>query len=532
MRPRESIQTVYQAIVLGHLSGSSPAPEAFLAEAMRLCEHVAKKVEGGARLLDDDLFAGEAAFERYLAMLASDQVLWREDLSRGTACWAEIPAERDASRSARKLPLLVLRSPVSAQFKVWARREASAPGGRGFPLLLTRTGEATVVLSADPGARLEVGWLAQALSAAEKDARGGVEAPWYDGERFKGTLCASPLEGTRLELDAVVKVLRRELKLSPAKGGRGRQALAGVAIAAAVAVLVVGGAVMVPQISKPGAQPNRPVEPAAVTTRNPGAKASKGAERECGPVCNYALVMGVGENARFSGGSLGQTPIKDTIEIARLLHDRFGFVMPFASKDQDGKPTYALLNPTRDDVIKALYAFTLDQPLELRPNDRLLIYFAGHGKTIPGATPGETKSYWLPADAGDSPEKWVSAADLNNMIDAMSKAFSVIVVSDSCFSGGMAFRGDSSKEIEAAVARQHVSRVYLSSGTDKEEVANSSAFSGAVMGWLQTEKEPFTAFRMYQSLKDQVLAQLHQTPLYEEKKKQGGDFVFEPLEGK
>ncbi|HUS26861.1 MAG TPA: serine protease [Kofleriaceae bacterium] len=234
VKPEQAVQAVFSAIVHEHLAGATPTRDEFLADALELCRHVDAKLACGADLLDSDV-TDAPKLQRYRAALASDHKLYDEDVERSMRWFARIPAERADGRE-RKVPLLVLRSPLARQFKMWARSDLRAPGGHGYPLLLVDAGKGEVVLSADPTSKLKVGWLAAGLDTLE-----GGDAHWYDGARHGFTLVAAPKGGTRLSLDEVVAYLRKELSFGRVWNHR-RIRMASIA---AAAVLVMGGSVAI-----------------------------------------------------------------------------------------------------------------------------------------------------------------------------------------------------------------------------------------------------------------------------------------------
>jgi hypothetical protein len=146
-------------------------PQAFIDEALRLCELVAQKVSAGARLLDDDLVGEEPRLQRHLAFLQEDARVYREDVQRGRRYSCDVPA-RD-NEPARSLPLLVLPQPKSQMFKLWARRDSTSSDGNGYALLLVSHSTGEILLSSDPARRLPIGWLASPLDRSPGAKRSG-----------------------------------------------------------------------------------------------------------------------------------------------------------------------------------------------------------------------------------------------------------------------------------------------------------------------------------------------------------------------
>ncbi|HUM11375.1 MAG TPA: hypothetical protein VLT82_10540 [Myxococcaceae bacterium] len=201
----QSLQAIYLAIAQQHLLRPQPRRESFVREAFLLFDSVTQQLRAGKRLLDDPLAAGNPVFERQVALLSADQSLYAEDLKRSERFWAEVPQAGTSTGASRTVPLLFLARPSATQFKLWARRDAAAPGNHGYPLLLVESADGGFVLSADPTSKLRVGWLAPLLP-------GGTGKRWYAGEAHDGTLISSP-PGARLSSREVLRALRTPLRL-------------------------------------------------------------------------------------------------------------------------------------------------------------------------------------------------------------------------------------------------------------------------------------------------------------------------------
>jgi hypothetical protein len=126
----------------------------------------------------------------------------------------------------------------------------------------------------------------------------------------------------------------------------------------------------------------------------------------------HALLVGDQKYRTLPEVASAQADVK---ELAALLHDRYGFAVT------------TLVDASRYQILTELsrLAQTLGE------HDNLLIYYVGHGKV-------DEKSqvaYWLPVDAGATPDaNWISSDDVTRMIAPM-RAKHVLVVSDSCYSG-------------------------------------------------------------------------------------------------
>ncbi|HEY3706049.1 MAG TPA: caspase family protein [Terracidiphilus sp.] len=230
----------------------------------------------------------------------------------------------------------------------------------------------------------------------------------------------------------------------------------------------------------------------------------------------YALV--IGNNDYASIGKL-TTAVHDAESIAEVLDQKFGFKV------------HLLRNANRSDILSALNEIrrTLDE------NTNLVIYFAGHGLRDSG------QAYWLPIDATqDSNVNWISAADLADDLRAI-RSRHILIISDSCFSGGLArSRGDyegitpadrSGKLNQWFTAK---SRNLMASGGD-EPVSDGgpdghSVFAHALLAQFGSiDESPFPARYLSSEVYTQVFGSSLQSPEYEvirDSGHDGGDFIF------
>ena len=129
----------------------------------------------------------------------------------------------------------------------------------------------------------------------------------------------------------------------------------------------------------------------------------------------HALV--IGNNDYQNVGKL-KTAIADASTVADVLKNQYGFRVTL------------LTNATRDNVLRALAQFRRN----LKPNDNLLLYYAGHGVLDEVGDRG----YWLPVNAdADVRTNWIANDDITTELKAI-RAKHVMVVSDSCYSGTLA----------------------------------------------------------------------------------------------
>jgi hypothetical protein len=129
----------------------------------------------------------------------------------------------------------------------------------------------------------------------------------------------------------------------------------------------------------------------------------------------YAIVIG---NQNYQAIENLQTPRYDAERAARILKDKYGFSVQILEDADD------------IEMLKALN----DLNTVLKPDDNLLIYYAGHGERLMN---GKVQNgYWLPVNA-DAPPKdtfWVPTEQITGHLGRI-QAKRVLVVADSCYAG-------------------------------------------------------------------------------------------------
>ena len=237
----------------------------------------------------------------------------------------------------------------------------------------------------------------------------------------------------------------------------------------------------------------------------------------------YALVVGIDKYAP-SIGSL-HTAVNDAQEVGALLQDRYGFVVTPLTDE----------HATRKGILDALREYRNS----LKGSDNLLIYFAGHG------TRDGDISYWLPQDVDSTTDSnAISSDDLTKALRVIPSNH-VLIISDSCYSGGLA-RDPHDPNLTAnspAFLKRMVqarSRSIMASGGN-EPVADSGAdghsvFANMLLRALQKPDAPiFTASNLfYFRIREQVAVTSKQVPEYTmlksaldpKKDTELGEFVF------
>jgi uncharacterized caspase-like protein len=244
---------------------------------------------------------------------------------------------------------------------------------------------------------------------------------------------------------------------------------------------------------------------------------------------SYALIVG---NKAYRDFDTLQTPHEDARSIADVLTTQYGFTTELTLSDGSHKSLVLLDRPGRE-----FRALLDDLEEEMNGDDRLLIFYAGHG--LWDERTG--KAYWIPVDAQrNRRHEWISADDIISALKGI-KARSVLVVADSCFSGALLRTAPDREPSEAELASslvkdaQRASRILLASG-GTEPVLDGGArghsiFARKFLDALTTPIRPiFSAHELYlRRIKPTVSGNARQVPQYDAMRESGhdaGDFVF------
>lgn len=242
----------------------------------------------------------------------------------------------------------------------------------------------------------------------------------------------------------------------------------------------------------------------------------------------YAIVIG---NQNYQQIESLQTPKYDAARAARILADKYGF-------------TVQILDDANDiTMLKTIN----DLNSVLKPEDNVLIYYAGHGTRLKS---GALESgYWLPVNADAPPEDrfWIPNEQITGHLGRLV-ARRVLVVADSCYSGLLStdpsylFLNDKvsySKEyIKFKLPKR--SRLLLSSGGDQpvldEGGGGNSVFARAFLDELEANTGILSSPELFSRIKKRVEVtaaknKFVQTPQFKSIKGAGhevGDFFFVP----
>lgn len=517
--PNRAPQSLYRAIAEARLRGDRSG---FVEPAVWLVEHLVEEVEHGRSLLADDLAGEEPFLVEYLQLLQNDAARYAEDLERAARHEARLPPEA-AGGVATQLPLVAIASPRATHFRIWAQRDPGAPGGAGYPLLLTYRpttppGLADVQITACPDAKVTVSFLASALSDAERRVAGPAAEPWYAGADYEDRMVASPDEGTRLSFEQVVEAIRGPLALRPVKprgeappppGWQARLWLGGIAVAIVIALGIIYGG-------------TGPADPAGGGARGVGLVVETPEDLEAfRRRRDHALVLAVDHYDDRGFGDLG-FPVKQAGEIARELGRR-GFAVEF------------LPDPTRAQVVEALRKLRVAWP---GGDSQLLVYFAGHG-TVSSLGVGQLV---LRDSKRGEDDTTYSLADLRQSL-ASHPSKHVLVVLDSCYAGMFRFephldlggteagetRGAPTEIDEGLAFRmlRRPTRRYLTS-VGVGATPDDSVFSARIIEFLRARPSRYTT---EESIRERIQDVRAADPLPHKgtfEGDQGGAFVFRP----
>ncbi len=230
----------------------------------------------------------------------------------------------------------------------------------------------------------------------------------------------------------------------------------------------------------------------------------------------WALIIGISEYQHPSVSSLDY-PVSDAGEVAAVLTQQYTF---------DPERVNVLRNPTRSELIGALYAYAPEGEARLTEQDNLLVFYAGHGFYDKSADQG----YWLPSNAEQKNRaEWVSNNDVQRAFKA-TKAKHILLLSDACFSGSM-FATRSPFTIAIEEAYKLPSRRAITAGV-LAVVPDKSVFKEFLLKRLVENSESYLdAGTLYNSIKAPVTnnSATRQVPQYgviHETGDEGGDFIF------
>ncbi len=227
----------------------------------------------------------------------------------------------------------------------------------------------------------------------------------------------------------------------------------------------------------------------------------------------HALIIGINEYEDPDIRSLDR-PVRDANKIYEVLTTQYTF------KQEN---THLLKNATKIEIESKLDYLAKT----VKPNDNLLIFYAGHGEWNNDSDVG----YWWPADATyGSFRTYIT----NSVLVAFIKEIKVkhtLVIADACFAGAIFNSRSSTKDPDKAIQEYYAlpSCKAMTSGS-YDEVNDQSAFTKyLVEGLSENTEEAFTALKLYSDFHRPVKINSGIEPRYGDIKinrDRGGQFVF------
>ena len=273
----------------------------------------------------------------------------------------------------------------------------------------------------------------------------------------------------------------------------------------------------------------------AARTRSIGvvAKPAKGGSPQNIMLYDYTAALIVGIDRYEDLGSRDQLAyaVKDARGVEKVLRENYCFNEIITLYNEDA---------TRDKFMAALYKFR-----SLSPDAGLLVYFAGHGITMPGLVGGKDLGFLVPADGSLDAAKMyknISMQQIKSDICPQINAKHIFFVFDACFAGLMldtrAAQAKPGRDLAylQAITKEQVRQV-LTAGSKGQRVLDGgpmghSVFTGRLIEALENTENYITARELGQKLKKQVYGDAAARG-YNQRPVDGeiygtGDFVFVP----
>lgn len=233
----------------------------------------------------------------------------------------------------------------------------------------------------------------------------------------------------------------------------------------------------------------------------------------------YAVLIGVQDYQHPKVNDLDY-PVGDAQKVRDVLMRHY----TFASED-----VQLLENPERKTILSTLSELVN----KLKPEDHLLIFYAGHGHWDEERGQG----YWLPSNAEpENNSDWISNSDLRDSIRAI-KTGHTLLISDACFSGGLFVTREAFAKTPAIEEMLNLkSRTAMTSGA-MTTVPDRSVFVKYLLEYLEKNTDSYLlASDLFNRIRTPIINNSPKqsdgkraTPRYgfvEGADDRGGDFVF------
>ncbi|MDQ3180086.1 MAG: caspase family protein [Acidobacteriota bacterium] len=239
---------------------------------------------------------------------------------------------------------------------------------------------------------------------------------------------------------------------------------------------------------------------------------------------SYALVVGASD---YDKGWNKLGGVKGDIAAVKAILVKHGFEVE------------EFLNPTSENFLQRINQFV--NKYGFGENNRLLIYFAGHGYTETGRD-GRKFGYIVPVDAPDPTKNLIGFGQKALTMDEIEtvarriRSKHALFVFDSCFSGSLVSRSKTVvPPIISYLSAQPV-RQFITSGADNQEVPDESVFRQMFVRGLEGDADAnkdgyITGTELAIHLQEKVIYYRGdlQTPQYgkiRDPKLDKGDFIF------
>ena len=232
-----------------------------------------------------------------------------------------------------------------------------------------------------------------------------------------------------------------------------------------------------------------------------------------------ALIIGIND---YKGPKIPdlETPINDAKTLAKILKEKYGFKVKLLLDR----------NATREAIYRGLRRLVASA----KPNDSVLIYFAGHGDLDRTYDDG----WWIPADAqGGNPATYLDNVQVQKAMRSM-KARHVLLISDSCYSGTLFGKA---RSLPPVIDDKYYLSLYneksrwgMTSGNktpvSDQGTGGHSVFAYQLIKELERNDKPFLSTQeIYTRIAPVIANNSEQTPLCRpivNTGDQGGEFVF------
>ena len=167
---------------------------------------------------------------------------------------------------------------------------------------------------------------------------------------------------------------------------------------------------------------------------------------------SYALIIGIN---KYQNAQNLNYAVKDAESIQDILVNTFDFPKDNVISLFNEDATYQNIRKQFSEITKSA-----------EENDRVLIFFAGHGETLDLPDGGE-QGYLLPYD-GDRDDLYLTAVPMDELkqIAFMSKAKHILYLVDACY-GGIAAIG--SRGLDALSTHNYIEKIDKNKGINTKE---------------------------------------------------------------